>query len=108
MTPSWAFGTDVMCYFFVSQDWEWRYGSTPNFSHYLKTRFDWGLVEMHLDVAHGKINKAVLFSDSLFPDFIEEAMNELTGKTSVAVSAATSALATHTCTPFVPLARYPL
>jgi len=31
------------------QDWDWRFGSTPNFKHHMETRFDWGTMDVHVD-----------------------------------------------------------
>ena len=56
------------------EDWEWRFGKTPAFSHEMETRFEWGLVDFHLDVAKGVVTQAQVFSDGLYPEFVE-AMN---------------------------------
>lgn len=29
-------------YYEKIQDWNWRYGNTPEFSNYIETRFPWG------------------------------------------------------------------
>ena len=34
-------------------DWDWRFGRAPDFSHHLETRFDWGGIDIHLDVHRG-------------------------------------------------------
>ncbi|MFW5887285.1 MAG: lipoate--protein ligase [Bacteriovoracia bacterium] len=58
-------------YYCQLKDWDWRFGKTPSFSHQLEERFNWGGVQMHLDVKHAVISKCVIFSDSLKPEFIE-------------------------------------
>ncbi|MEZ4387960.1 MAG: lipoate--protein ligase [Candidatus Krumholzibacteriia bacterium] len=60
-------------------DWAWRYGETPDFAITLKTRFDWGLVDVHLDTARGKVARARVFSDSLRPEMIERVADALVG-----------------------------
>lgn len=59
-----------------SNKWEWRFGETPQFTHELEQKFDWALVDMHLDVKKGVITQAKVFSDCLMPIFIEE-LNEV-------------------------------
>jgi len=54
------------------QDWDWRFGSTPNFSHHMETRFDWGTMDVHIDSEKGVITQNQIFSDSLYPQMIEE------------------------------------
>lgn len=57
---------------------EWRLGRTPNFSHQLETRIDGvGILDVRMEVVGGKIEEAVIFSDALFPDVIDEAMTSL-------------------------------
>lgn len=52
-------------------DWQWRYGECPHFSHELEHRFEWGIVDFHLQVEHGRITKAKVFSDALVPELID-------------------------------------
>jgi lipoate-protein ligase A len=54
-----------------SEDWSWRYGESPQFTHHLETRFDWGILDIHLDVQNAMITQAKVFSDALNADFIE-------------------------------------
>lgn len=51
--------------------WEWVYGESPQFSNHVETRFQWGIMDMHFDVIEGVIEKCKVFSDCLYPDFIE-------------------------------------
>lgn len=53
-------------------DWNWRFGEAPQFNHQMTERFDWGMMEVHLDVHKGQVEKAKIFSDSLHPEMIEE------------------------------------
>lgn len=56
--------------------WEWRFGRTPDFSHNIEHKFDWALIDIHLDVKRGVIHSGQVFSDSLRPDFIDS-FNEI-------------------------------
>eukprot|EP01022_Parablepharisma_sp_SALTPOND_P015720 TRINITY_DN224_c0_g4_i1.p2 TRINITY_DN224_c0_g4~~TRINITY_DN224_c0_g4_i1.p2 ORF type:complete len:378 (-),score=54.47 TRINITY_DN224_c0_g4_i1:4217-5350(-) len=51
--------------------WEWRFGETPEFSYSLERKFDWGLVEVCLGVQNAAIKHGKIYSDCLFPDFID-------------------------------------
>lgn len=61
-------------------DKEWRFGHTPNFSHQLETRIDGvGIFDVRLQVVGGRVTEATIFSDVLYPDVIDKAMQALTG-----------------------------
>ena len=60
-------------------DWDWRFGKTPEFSHHLETRFDWGLIDLHLDVKQAVIEDVVIFSDALNVELIDALKEALTG-----------------------------
>ena len=59
-------------------DWNWRFGEAPQFNHQMTERFDWGLIEVHLDVHKAVVEKVQIFSDSLHPEMIEQLMASLT------------------------------
>jgi len=62
------------------KDWNWRYGSTPEFSHHIETRIDQvGCFDLHYQVNHGKISKIRLFSDILYPDLVDAIESKLVG-----------------------------
>jgi len=65
-------------YYQQMADWEWRFGKTPEFSHHLETRFDWGLIDLHLDVKQAVIAEVVIFSDALNVELIEDLKQALT------------------------------
>lgn len=50
----------------------WRYGKTPCFDYSLLNRFSWGEVEFLFHIQNACVVQTVIFSDSLFPDFIEQ------------------------------------
>lgn len=59
-------------YYDKLRHWDWLYGQTLEFTHRLEERFDWGSVDIQLVVKNGLIEDAEIYSDSLFPDLIEE------------------------------------
>eukprot|EP00769_Ergobibamus_cyprinoides_P004311 gnl/Ergobibamus_cyprinoides/596.p1 GENE.gnl/Ergobibamus_cyprinoides/596~~gnl/Ergobibamus_cyprinoides/596.p1 ORF type:complete len:288 (+),score=91.22 gnl/Ergobibamus_cyprinoides/596:220-1083(+) len=54
------------------ESWDWRFGHSPDFSHELEHKFDWGLVTIHLDVVGGRVCRARVFSDALVPAVVDE------------------------------------
>lgn len=58
-------------YYSHMADWDWRFGKTPDFTHHLEHRFDWGRIDLHLDVHRGMVREVKIFSDCLHPDVIE-------------------------------------
>ena len=65
-------------YYEQMADWDWRFGKTPAFSHHIETRFDWGIVDLHLDVQQAVITDVVIFSDALNVELIDELKQTLT------------------------------
>jgi lipoate-protein ligase A len=63
------------------QSWDWNFGKSPQFTHSLDERFKWGGVEIHLDLKNAQITAAQTFTDSLFPDPIEQLAEKLIGVT---------------------------
>ena len=59
-------------------DWDWRFGKTPEFSHHIETRFDWGIIDLHLDVKQAVICEVVIFSDALNVELIDLLKDALT------------------------------
>lgn len=66
-------------YYEQMADWDWRFGKTPNFSHHIETRFDWGIIDLHLDVNQATITDVVIFSDALNVGLIDALKDALTG-----------------------------
>ena len=50
--------------------WDWVYGSPIKFSYEFSKRFDWGDIQIQLEIVQGKILNAAAYSDSLNPHFI--------------------------------------
>lgn len=62
------------------KSWEWNFGQALQFSHELSERFNWGGVEIHLDVVRGgMIEQAKIFTDSLFVEPFELLAEALKG-----------------------------
>ena len=66
-------------YYEQMADWDWRFGKTPEFSHHIETRFDWGIIDMHLDVKQAVITDVVIFSDALNVELIDLLKDALAG-----------------------------
>ena len=61
-------------------DWDWRYGSTPEFSHLVETRIDGiGIFDVHYQVNQGRISDIKIFSDCLVPDLVDNIQHALIG-----------------------------
>ena len=60
-------------------DWQWRFGKTPEFTHQLETRFDWGIVDLRLQVENAKIEEVTIFSDALDVNLIGQLKECLQG-----------------------------
>ena len=58
-------------YYQQMADWDWRFGKTPQFSHRIETHFDWGLIDLHMEVQQAMIEEVVIFSDALNVELIE-------------------------------------
>ncbi len=66
-------------YYQQMSDWEWRFSKTPEFSHRVETRFDWGMIDLHMDVKQAVIEEVVIFSDALNVELIDTLKDTLTG-----------------------------
>lgn len=61
--------------------WAWRFGHTPDFQNNLETRFPWGIIDIYITSENGKITASKLYSDTLYPVFVEAVQNSLIGTT---------------------------
>ncbi|MEN8625248.1 lipoate--protein ligase [Psychrobacter proteolyticus] len=66
-------------YYQQMADWDWRFGKTPEFTHHIETRFDWGMMDVHMDVKQAMITEVVIFSDALNVELIDLLKDTLTG-----------------------------
>lgn len=65
--------------FALQCSWDWNFGKTPPFTHSLDERFEWGSIEILLNVVKGKIKDAKIFTDMLDPTPMEELAHLLQG-----------------------------
>lgn len=52
-------------------EWDWVFGESPKFDITIKTRFEWGGIELLLSTKDATIQQAKLYSDAMDADFIE-------------------------------------
>ena len=57
--------------------WDWRFGETPTFKHQLEHKFAWALMDVQFNVEKGIIVTGKVFSDCLYPPFIDRLNSEL-------------------------------
>lgn len=60
--------------------WDWRFGKSPDFDISIDHRFNWGEVELKLKLSSGIIEEAVIYSDAMYADLIEELSASLLNK----------------------------
>ena len=73
---------EYLSHFEKLQDWNWRFGSTPDFSHSFSTRIDGlGCFDLHLNVSGATITKCRLFSDCLDTGLVGSTTSALNGCT---------------------------
>jgi lipoate-protein ligase A len=51
--------------------WDWNYGAAPAFDIELEHRFDWGGVELHLNVRAGRVLQCAVYTDAMDADLAE-------------------------------------
>ena len=61
------------------RNWDWNYGRSPEFNLERQKRFPIGSIEVRLDVADGKIEKAKVFGDFFGLGEIKDVENQLIG-----------------------------
>lgn len=59
-------------YYDILRSEEWLYKKSPDFTHKLTDRFEWGGIEINIDVVQGIVAQAEIFTDSLYPEMIEK------------------------------------
>lgn len=64
----------------MQSSWDWNYGHSPNFEIKFEEYLSWGFVEIHINSEQAKISKVKIFSDSLFPELVENLENKMFGK----------------------------
>jgi lipoate-protein ligase A len=70
----------IQKYYDAIQDWDWRFGRSPDFTHTLENRFDsFASMTVHIDSHDGVISDVKVFSDGLYPEFVESMEMHLKG-----------------------------
>lgn len=69
----------IMSLYSRYSSWEWRFGRKIPFTWERQERFDWGEIQLQLQIDEGIIQDAVLYSDALDSPFIEKTAQQLTG-----------------------------
>ena len=59
--------------------WAWRFGETPAFDVRMKTRFDWGCVEVQLDLKDARVERVRVYTDALDTELAGRLEEGLTG-----------------------------
>ena len=62
-----------------NRSWQWNYGQKLPFTFECEDRFSWGEVQAQLQIEHGIIQNAKLYSDCLEEDMIPQWEKRLTG-----------------------------
>jgi len=67
-------------YYELMKSEEWLYQKSPDFTHRIDRRFDWGGIEINIDVHHAEIADVVIFSDCLYPEMVKLLIEKLKGQ----------------------------
>ncbi len=70
----------LQSYFAKYSAWDWRFGQAPKFHHEMTEYLSWGLVQVYVDAEKGRITRAQIFSDGLFPEIVEDFARALEGR----------------------------
>ncbi|MCT4597027.1 MAG: lipoate--protein ligase [Vallitalea sp.] len=73
--PQWFNNEEIKRLYEKNASWEWRYGKVPKFDISLETRFEWGEIQIHLNIINAIIEEVAIYSDALDQDFIEKLPN---------------------------------
>lgn len=78
--------------------WDWRFGAAPDCDVSFSNRFSWGEVEFNLNLVDGYIQQAVIYSDAMYGDLIEQvaaALEDLPFETDVILEAVEEVLTNY-------------
>lgn len=62
------------------EDDAWLFGKNPDFKTVFEKRYDWGSVEIGMEIKNGIITDCKVYTDSLVPDFAENLEKKLAGR----------------------------
>lgn len=57
--------------------WDWVFGESPKSNMYFEEKFDWGIIDLELDVESGFIKIAKIYTDSIINDNFDELSENL-------------------------------
>ncbi|MCT4542317.1 MAG: lipoate--protein ligase [Vallitalea sp.] len=78
--PDWFNNEEIRKLYEKNESWEWRYSKVPKFDIVFENRFDWGEIQIHINIKNGIINDIAIYSDCLDQEFIDIISNLLLGK----------------------------
>lgn len=70
--PEWFNNENIQKLYEKNASWEWRYGKVPKFDISFETRFNWGEIQIHLNIKNAIIEEVAIYSDSLEQHLIEK------------------------------------
>lgn len=70
----------VMQLYEQHSSWQWLYGESPSFDACFEDTFDWGEIQIGLNLVDARINNAKVYSDALNIGFVEKLSRALLGK----------------------------
>lgn len=59
------------------KSWDWVYGESPKSNMYFEEKFDWGIIDLELNVESGTIQNAKIYTDSIINDNFNELSKSL-------------------------------
>ena len=62
------------------ESWDWRFGECIKFDSNIENKFDWGHIQIGLNVEQGVVSSARIYSDALDCDFIDPLISCLKGQ----------------------------
>lgn len=74
LNPDWRKEYDIL------HNWDFRFAKTPQFTYNFETRFNWGLLDVHIDSKGGLVSDIKIFTDTLYPIIVDDFSNQLKGK----------------------------
>ncbi len=63
----------------IYSSWGWNYGETPTFDVSMENRFAWGGVELMLNLKNGRVDNAVIYTDSMDENLSDKIRDAIVG-----------------------------
>ena len=71
---------DILKLYEKHSSWQWLYGESPSFDAYFEDSFDWGEIQIGLNLVDARIENAKVYSDALNTGFAGKLTKALLGK----------------------------